>query len=58
MVLIMNLLKSKKELKPRSLKGVDQETEGSISDKGYDSKTQDEAEGGLGSLKKGSGGSS
>ena len=59
MVLIMNVLKSKKIVKPRgSLKGVDQDTEGSLPDKGYDSDTQDEAEGDLGSLKKGSGGSS
>ena len=57
MVLIMNVLKSKKILKPRNFKGGDQDTEGSIQEKGYDFGTQDEAEGGLVSPKKGSGGS-
>ena len=46
MVLIMSLLKSEKILKPKgSLKGVDQDTKGSLPDRGYDSDTQDEAEG-------------
>ena len=59
MVLIMNVLKSKKIVKPRgSLKAVDYDTKGSLSEKGYDSDTQDEAEGGIESLKKGSGCSS
>ena len=58
MVLIMNFLKSKNVSKPRTLNGADQDTEGSIRDKGYDSKTQDEDEGGLFSSKKGFGGSS
>lgn len=58
MVLVMNVLKSKKILKPRNIKGEDQDTEESIQEKGYDSKTQDEMEEGLVSSKKGSGGSS
>ena len=57
MVLIMNLHKSKKIPKPRNLKGGDQDTEGSIPEKGYNSDTQDEAEGGRASPKRGSGGS-
>ena len=59
MVLIMNVLKSKKIVKPRgSLKVVDYDTKGSLPEKGYDSDTQDEAKGGMENLKKGSGGSS
>ena len=57
MVLIMNFLKSKKILKPKNFKGGDQDTEGGIQEKGYDSNTQDEAEGGLASPKRGSSGS-
>ena len=57
MVLIMNVLKSKKIQKPRNFKVEDQDTEGSVQEKGYDSDTQDEVEGGLASPKFGSGGS-
>ena len=42
MVLIMNVLKSKKIMRTRGhLKDVDYDMEGSISEKGYDSKTQE-----------------
>ena len=58
MVLIMNLLKSKKVMKAHTLKGIDQETEGSSQDKGYDSETQDEDVEGLIRPKKGMGDSS
>lgn len=58
MVLIMNWLKSKKVLKPKTLKGADLDMEGSIEEKGYDFEMQDEAEGGMVSSKKGLGGSS
>ena len=44
MVLIMNVLKSKKAMKPiGSLKAVEYDTKGSFPKKGYDSDTQDEA---------------
>ena len=56
MVLIMNLLKSKRVDKPRhSLKVVEYDMEGSVSKKGYDSKTKDDVEGGSMSLKGGVG---
>ena len=59
MVMIMDVLKSMKIVKLRGiLKGDDQGTKESLLDKGYDSNTQDEAEGGMGSLKKGFGCSS
>ena len=45
MVLIMNVLKSKKIQKPRSFLEVDQDTKGSVQEIGYDSDTQDKAEG-------------
>ena len=55
MVLIMNVLKSKKAMKPKgSLKAVEYDMEGSLQEKGYDLDTQDEAERGNESLKKGS----
>lgn len=53
-VLIMNVLKSKMVEKPRgSLKGVEHEIKGSISEKGYDKDTKDEVEGRNRSLKGG-----
>ena len=56
MVLIMNVLKSKKAMKPRGfLKAVEYDTEGSLLEKSYDSDTQDDAKGVNESLKKGSG---
>ena len=59
MVLIMNVLKSKKIVKPRGcLKVANYDMEGSIPEKGYDSKTQDEAKGGEENLNKDLGGSS
>lgn len=58
MVLVMNVLKSKKIPKPRNIKGEDQDIEGSFQETGYDSETQDEMEEGLVSTKKGSVGSS
>ncbi len=54
----MNLLKSKKFPKPRTLKGIDQDMEGSTQNKGYDSETQDEDVIGLVRPKKGLGDSS
>ena len=51
MVLIMNVLKSKKVEKPRhSLKVVEYDMEGSLSKKGYDMDIEDEVEGGNMSL--------
>lgn len=58
MVLVMNVLKSKKIPKPRTIKGEDQDTEGSFQEKGYDSETHDEMEERLVSTKIGLVGSS
>ena len=59
MVLIMNVLKSKKAMKPRgNLKAVEYDMEGNLPEKGYDSDTQDDVEGGNESLKNGFGCSS
>ena len=47
MVLIMNVLKSKKIVKPRgSLKDADYDMEGSTPERGYEADTQDETVGG------------
>ena len=59
MVLIMNVLKSKKAKKPRgSLKAVEYDTEGNLLEKGYDMDTKDKVEEGNMSLKGGIGCSS
>ena len=47
MVLILNVLKAKRIVRSRGrIKDADYETEGSAQEKGYDSETKDEAEGG------------
>ena len=59
MVLIMNVLKSKKAMKPKgSLKAMEYDMEGNLAEKDYDLDTQDDAKGSNKSLKRGSGCSS